>query len=102
MRILETMALTMPLFFASGAIYPVAIVPEWLQALSRLNPLTYAVDALQSSMLAQATSVYGIGFDLGIMDGATAPGRGRLTALPAGRALSPTRSTLTRGLDRSR
>jgi ABC-2 type transport system permease protein len=30
--------LTMPLFFASNAIYPIEIMPAWLQVLSHLNP----------------------------------------------------------------
>ena len=39
--------LTMPLFFASNAIYPLALMPAWLQAVARMNPLTYMVDALR-------------------------------------------------------
>ena len=39
--------LTMPLFFASNAVYPIDIMPGWLQALARANPLTYEVDALR-------------------------------------------------------
>jgi len=39
--------LTMPLFFASSALYPVAIMPGWLQWLSTVNPLSYEVDALR-------------------------------------------------------
>ena len=37
--------ITMPLFFASNALYPVAIMPGWLRALSRVNPLSNEVDA---------------------------------------------------------
>lgn len=59
--------LTMPLFFASNAIYPIAIMPGWLQVISRLNPLTYEVDAIRSLMLAGGTSVFGIAVDMGIM-----------------------------------
>ena len=43
---------TPPLFFASNAIYPVAIMPAWLQVIARCNPLSYEVDALRSMMLA--------------------------------------------------
>lgn len=43
--------LTMPLFFASNAIYPIDIMPAWLKALSLFNPLTYMIDVLRSSML---------------------------------------------------
>jgi ABC-2 type transport system permease protein len=46
--------LTMPLFFASNAIYPTAMMPGWLQTVSHLNPLTYVVDALRTFMLADS------------------------------------------------
>jgi len=59
--------LTMPLFFASNAIYPISIMPGWLQVVSRLNPLTYEVDALRTLMLAGGTSVFGIAADMGIL-----------------------------------
>jgi ABC-2 type transport system permease protein len=48
--------LTMPLFFASNAIYPIAMMPTWLQVISRINPLTYEVDALRALMLVHGTS----------------------------------------------
>ncbi len=43
--------LTMPLFFASNAIYPITIMPGWLQAIAKANPLTYIVDGLRTLML---------------------------------------------------
>jgi ABC-2 type transport system permease protein len=55
--------LTMPLFFASNAIYPIAIMPGWLQVISHINPLSYAVDALRALMLAGGTSSFGLGLD---------------------------------------
>ena len=64
--------LTMPLFFASNAIYPLSIMPRWLQLVSHANPLTYQVDALRGLMLAGGTSVYGVGTDLGVLALATA------------------------------
>jgi ABC-2 type transport system permease protein len=30
--------LTMPLFFASSAIYPIAMMPDWLKIVARFNP----------------------------------------------------------------
>ena len=63
--------LTMPLFFASNAIYPISIMPGWLKVVSHVNPLTYEVDALRALMLARGTSVYGVGLDMGILAGAT-------------------------------
>jgi ABC-2 type transport system permease protein len=59
--------LTMPLFFASNAIYPTDIMPGWLRAISHLNPLTYVVDALRTSMLASGASTFGLGRDYAVI-----------------------------------
>lgn len=59
--------LTMPLFFASNAIYPISMMPDWLKLISHVNPLTYQVDALRSTMLLNGSSVYGFGLDLTIL-----------------------------------
>ena len=63
--------LTMPLFFASNAIYPLSMMPAWLQVISKANPLTYEVDALRAMMLSGGTSAYGIGIDLAVLVAAT-------------------------------
>jgi ABC-2 type transport system permease protein len=39
--------IVMPLFFLSGALYPVSNLPGWLTVLNRLDPLTYAVDPMR-------------------------------------------------------
>jgi ABC-2 type transport system permease protein len=39
--------LVLPLFFLSGALFPVSGLPTWLEVLNRLNPLTYAVDPMR-------------------------------------------------------
>lgn len=39
------------LFFPSGALYPVESYPGWLRAISRVDPLTYGVDALRDLLL---------------------------------------------------
>ena len=44
-------AITMPLFFGSNALYPVSIMPGWLRAVSKVNPLSYQVDALRGLLL---------------------------------------------------
>jgi ABC-2 type transport system permease protein len=44
-------ALTMPLFFASNAIYPTSILPGWLKAIVIVNPLSYVVNALRSLLV---------------------------------------------------
>ena len=41
----------MPLFFCSNALYPVRLMPGWVQAVSRANPLSYQVDALRALLL---------------------------------------------------
>jgi ABC-2 type transport system permease protein len=56
--------LTMPLFFASNAIYPISIMPSWLQAISQVNPLTYEVDALRSLMVIGGITIYGFLVDI--------------------------------------
>jgi len=59
-------ALTVPLFFASSALYPVALMPTWLRRLTYLNPLSYLVDGLRSAMLSQARSAYGLKVDFAV------------------------------------
>ncbi|MFE7274122.1 ABC transporter permease [Streptomyces sp. NPDC057623] len=44
-------AITMPLFFGSNALYPLSVMPGWLQAVSKANPLSYQVDALRGLLL---------------------------------------------------
>ena len=59
--------LTMPLFFASSAIYPVDLMPPWLQVVATLNPLTYMVDALRGLMIRGSTSSHGVGVDIAVL-----------------------------------
>ena len=59
--------LTMPLFFASNAIYPLSMMPEWLRWVSKVNPLTYQVDALRHLMIVGGTSSFGMGVDFLVM-----------------------------------
>lgn len=64
--------LTMPIFFASNAIYPIDIMPAWLKAVSLANPLTYQVDALRALMLTGGVSRYGLGVDALVLLAVTA------------------------------
>lgn len=57
--------ITLPLFFASNAIYPISIMPRWLQVIANVNPLSYMVNGLRSLMLSGTTA--GVGFDIGIL-----------------------------------
>ena len=59
--------LTMPLFFASNAIYPLELMPRWLLVFARINPLTYLVDILRGLMIQGGHSAYGFMFDVVVL-----------------------------------
>ena len=59
--------LTMPLFFASSAIYPISIMPDWLKVVAHVNPLTYQVDALRGLMVQGATESFPLALDFGVL-----------------------------------
>jgi ABC-2 type transport system permease protein len=59
--------LTMPLFFASNAMYPIAIMPDWLKVVAHVNPLTYEVDAIRALMIQGGTTAYGVGADFTVL-----------------------------------
>jgi ABC-2 type transport system permease protein len=59
--------ITMPLFFASNAIYPISLMPDWLRFIAYGNPLTYAVDALRGLMVTGGVSEYGILLDVCVL-----------------------------------
>ncbi len=59
--------LTMPMFFASNAIYPLDIMPGWLRVIAQINPLTYLIDALRGLMITGGESVRGYGVDFAVM-----------------------------------
>jgi ABC-2 type transport system permease protein len=58
-----------PLFFLSGALFPLDNLPEWLSVLTAADPATYGVDALRNLML--GTGTYGVELDLAILVGYT-------------------------------
>lgn len=43
--------LLMPMFFLSGAFFPLKNVPDWLSFLSKIDPVTYAVDPLRQAII---------------------------------------------------
>jgi len=45
--------LNLPLLFASNALFPVNLMPDWLQNVARVNPITYATDATRQLILYQ-------------------------------------------------
>ncbi len=52
--------LVMPLYFLSGAMFPINSAPGWMRTLSLFDPLTYGVDALRNVVLAQAVAQSGV------------------------------------------
>jgi ABC-2 type transport system permease protein len=61
-------AITMPLFFSSSALYPEKIMPGWLQVISRVNPLSYEVEALRGLLIGTGTTLW---LDTVVLVGAT-------------------------------
>jgi ABC-2 type transport system permease protein len=47
-----TQMVILPMFFISGAMFPVSGLPQWLAVLNRLDPLTYAVDPMRRAVFA--------------------------------------------------
>jgi ABC-2 type transport system permease protein len=71
-------AITMPLFFGSNALYPVDLMPGWLQAVSRANPLSYQVDALRGLLIGTPSH---LALDFGVLALATVAGITAASAL---------------------
>lgn len=59
--------ITLPLFFASNAIYPIAIMPGWLQRVAEVNPLSYMVEALRGLLV--SGDMHRFGLDVAILTG---------------------------------
>jgi ABC-2 type transport system permease protein len=50
----------------SGVLYPISVLPGWLEPLSRLLPMTYALDAMRLAML-KGYSLYDVRFDIFVL-----------------------------------
>jgi ABC-2 type transport system permease protein len=61
--------ITQPLFFASNAIYPISIMPRWLQVVAEVNPLSYMVDGLRGLIVSGNMSQ--LPFDILVLAAAT-------------------------------
>jgi len=62
--------LVMPLFFLSGALFPLAGLPQAIVLAATLNPLAYGVDALRGTLVGQVH--FGLGIDFLVLSGVTA------------------------------
>jgi ABC-2 type transport system permease protein len=52
----------------AGVYYPITVLPNWLEPLSRVLPLTYALDAMRLAML-KGVSLYEVRFDILVLLG---------------------------------
>ncbi len=59
--------LVLPIFFLSGAFFPVTSLPDWMKVLVDLNPLAYGVDALRYAVTGLHT--YPLTLDLAVITG---------------------------------
>lgn len=50
-----------PLIFLAGVFFPVNQVPVWMEVISKVNPLTYGVDAIRQVFLGSEASAVGLG-----------------------------------------
>jgi ABC-2 type transport system permease protein len=57
--------LIMPIFFLSGALFPLKGLPQILETVVRLNPLAYGVDAMRDTLINQ--TYFGLGLDFTVM-----------------------------------
>lgn len=66
------LVLVMPMYFLSGAFFPLKNLPTWMEVLSKIDPLTYGVDPIRQiglttvlrSHAIQVFAVHTIGFDI--------------------------------------
>jgi ABC-2 type transport system permease protein len=64
----------MPMFFLSGAMYPVQMLPRALGIFTRINPLTYGIDALKYMVLPRSTLLvhdFPLGLDIVVLSAAS-------------------------------
>lgn len=54
-----------PLIFLAGVFFPVNNVPVWMEVISKVNPLTYGVDAVRQVFLGEEASAMGLGVTVG-------------------------------------
>jgi len=59
--------LVLPIFFLSGAFFPLTWLPDWMQAIITINPLAYGVDAMRYAMT--GLHLYSLTLDLGAVIG---------------------------------
>ena len=59
--------LNLPLLFASNAMLPVSIMPDWLQSVVKFNPVSYANDAVRQMLLGSTTTLAPLWVDFSVL-----------------------------------
>jgi ABC-2 type transport system permease protein len=59
--------LIMPMFFLSGALYPLDTLPDWLKILTYIDPLTYGIDGLRGAIQGTSVAHFPILLDFGVL-----------------------------------
>jgi ABC-2 type transport system permease protein len=59
--------LIMPMFFLSGALYPINSLPDWLKVLTYIDPLTYGIDGLRYSIQGSSVAQFPVLLDFGVL-----------------------------------
>jgi ABC-2 type transport system permease protein len=72
--------LVFPLIFLSGVFFPVNNVPQWLEVISKVNPVTYGVDAIRQLFLSEELA--------GVVGGLAGDGSGTLGVTVFGHTMS--------------
>jgi ABC-2 type transport system permease protein len=55
--------LNLPLMFASAALFPTTLMPEWLQTITENNPLTLVADGLRQLTIDNPNPIHNLGWD---------------------------------------
>lgn len=58
--------LNLPVLFASNALYPLAVLPRWMEVVALLNPTTYAIDGMRATMF-DAPAALPLGLSIGVL-----------------------------------
>lgn len=61
--------LNLPLIFTSNALFPTGFMPDWLQTISKINPITYGTDAVRQMLIFNSINFGQLGIDFAFLAG---------------------------------
>jgi ABC-2 type transport system permease protein len=59
--------LNLPLIFTSNALFPTNFMPDWLQSISKINPITYGTDAVRQMLILPIVDFTQLGWDFAFL-----------------------------------